>query len=97
MKKSARLPRQVETRRFSRVRRLLGASAIVAIASTLAGCATGVVSEANSDAAWEGARPRPMAMSSSASVARIGSQPLLPPVPEETNGLAPIKISSLTE
>jgi hypothetical protein len=47
--------------------------------------------------AWEGAaKPKRVGLSS-ASSARSGSQPLLPPVPEETNGLAPIKATAFAD
>ena len=97
MKKTADLPCRPETSRFVKVRRIISASAIVAIASALSACASGssAVSEA-SDTAWTGAKPRPMATTSSYSATpRIGSQPLLPPVPEENANLAPIKISAI--
>ncbi len=97
MKKTAGLPRRPETSRLVKVRRVIAASAIVGMALALSACASGssAISEAN-DASWEGAKPRPMATTTSyAATPRIGSQPLLPPVPEEHNGLAPVKISSI--
>jgi hypothetical protein len=52
----------------------------------------GLGSEASVGDTWAGAAaPRPSPVSSTV---RLGSQPLLPPVPERQDGLAPIKISA---
>lgn len=83
--------------------RVLGLAAALVAGLGLTACATGPsffdrggLSDA-SDTAWEGAaKPRPVAMSSAAPV-RVGSQPLLPPVPEETSGLPPIKVTAYAD
>jgi len=89
-------------------RRIIGLVAVIATTLGLSACAAGPsffdhggpdragLSD-TSDMAWEGAaKPKPVGLSS-ASVARSGSLPLLPPVPEETNGLAPIKATAFAD
>ncbi len=89
-------------------RRIIGLVAAIATTLVLSACAAGPsffdhggpdragLSD-SSDMAWEGAaKPKRVGLSS-ASSARSGSQPLLPPVPEETNGLAPIKATAFAD
>jgi len=88
--------------RTIRLRRTIGVLAALAAATALSACAStssfmdrGGMETASSDAGWAGAaKPHPVVRTT---VSQIGSQPLLPPVPEEGNGLAPIKISALSE
>ena len=73
----------------------------IALAAGLASCAAGPslyerggFSDASSDA-WDGAaRPQPVR---TATVARSGSMPLLPPVPPKEDGLAPIKVTAYAD
>jgi hypothetical protein len=82
--------------------RLITAAAAIAGAAMLSACAggpsfmehgglTGVDSTA-----WEGAaRPKPAPVA--AASYKPGAAPLLPPVPEDTAGLAPIRVSVLSQ
>ncbi len=102
MPKSATTRNPIETRgRLATARRIAGAALVIAAAATLSSCAggpavfdRGLSADTGADT-WEGAaRPKPMAY---ASTTKQGSQPLLPPVPEASNGLPPIKMTAFAE
>ncbi len=100
MMPNARKPLPIRVRRTT-ASRILGLAAGLALATGLASCAAGPsfydrggFSDASDT--WEGAaQPRPVTTSST--VTRVGSMPLLPPVPAKDDGLPPIKMTAFAD
>jgi hypothetical protein len=102
MSKAVISRKPIETRgRLATARRIAGAALVVAAATFVSSCAggpaafdRGLSADAGSDA-WEGAaKPKPASYSATV---RAGSMPLLPPVPEPTNALPPIKLTAFAD
>lgn len=86
-------PRRYQARRISVVAMLIASGLM------LSGCASSFLdrtsfSDEMNDQSWNGPmKPR----TSKATFVRNGAQPILPPVPDENSGLAPIKVSGLVD
>jgi hypothetical protein len=86
-------PRRVSARRVSVI------GVLIASGLMLSGCAGSFLDRTSSsdemaDQSWNGPmKPR----TSKATFMRNGAQPILPPVPDDTSGLAPIKVSGLID
>jgi hypothetical protein len=80
-------------------RRLVTLSALIATGTMLGGCAASMFdssssNETMSQSHWEGPmKPR----TTRTTFVRNGSQPILPPVPADNDGLPPVKVSSLLD
>lgn len=80
-------------------RRLVTLSMLIATGTMLGGCAASVFdssspNETMSQSRWDGPmKPR----TSRTTFVRNGSQPILPPVPTDNDGLPPVKVSSLLD
>lgn len=78
-------------------RRMVALSMLIAAGTMLAGCAASMFDSPNqtmSESRWDGPmKPR----TARTTFVRNGSQPILPPVPTENDGLPPVRMSALVD